>query len=203
MTLFLFHFLPTDALLFIFPPSMAAAKRSRPERQRILLITKEQMDHLHSQVIDGATNAPNGTVSPCLRFSGHTDQEDGSGYPRNITLGKRQRQGYGGRGVYDPSKDPVAHVPFSATWSAGQVLLAHRGELPAEDGREWQASHLCDHPWCVRSGHLVWEVDHENYSRKKCGNKVVCEECGHENFPCKHNPKCLDMSECTCAFHSK
>lgn len=167
---------------------------------RILRLNENQINLLFQQAINGAKEFETGSDSPCLRFAGHTDKK---GYPRNITLGKRQRVGYQGRGKYQKEEDPLMDVPFDATWSAGQVVLVKHSQFPPSDGKVWQASHLCDHPWCVRNDHIIWEVDKDNYDRKKCGFRVVCEKCGHVNLMCKHEPHCFDMTDCKCPLHSR
>jgi hypothetical protein len=91
--------------------------------------------------------------------------------------------------------------PQDYSWSAGQIVLMYHGKLPPS--RTAEASHLCNHPWCIRPRHLCWEEPRNNYARKNCNTWTKCPcVCGQEFNPCRHGPKCLSMKKCDCKAHT-
>jgi len=117
---------------------------------------------------------------------------DKGGYPKNLHLSN-------GLLLAADSHAKVKERGDSAGWCAGAVVLANVNRHAANATDE--ASHLCGHPWCVRASHLVWEAPKANYARKKCNTHHVCSGCNLASNPCRHQPQCLDMHECTCDWH--
>jgi hypothetical protein len=124
-------------------------------------------------------------------------EEDKWGYPKNIRLGTRQQLREGDL-IYDSN----------SSWSAAQLVLFRNGRRPDfetyPDPKQWEASHLCNHPWCVNLDHLVWEHILNNTARKNCRTWITCPcGCNHSFNPCIHEPKCITMKACKCTYHSK
>jgi hypothetical protein len=118
-------------------------------------------------------------------------------YPGNIRLGKRKQRNEGDL-KYNPN----------TSWSAAQLVLFYHDRKPDletyPNPKEWEASHLCNHPWCVNLDHLLWEHIKKNAGRKNCRTWITCPcPCNHSFNPCNHEPKCITMKACKCKFHTK
>jgi len=125
----------------------------------------------------------------CIRSPLSMDQ---NGRTKNLRLPKYMQQDEG-----DLEIDPEFQ------WTPGQILLIADSEFPDSDIME--ASHLCDHNFCVNVKHLVWEPRPNNQQRKNCNTWTTCTcGCGHSFNPCKHRPKqCIPMGYCRCPKHFK
>jgi len=111
------------------------------------------------------------------------------GYPKGLRLGKKQQKG---------PNDYRCSPDFN--WSPAQVMLVYIGIIPASDDLE--ASHLCNHNWCVNPNHLLWETRGENLSRRNCVVWTTCPcGCNYSFNPCKHVPQCLPLYLCNCQKH--
>jgi hypothetical protein len=114
---------------------------------------------------------------------------DPKGYPKGLRLGKSQQKGPG---------DFKCNPNFN--WSPAQIVLVYNGIIPASLNLE--ASHLCNHNWCVNPNHLLWETREDNLSRRNCiiWTKCPC-GCNHSFNPCIHVPQCLPLKYCNCKKH--
>src|SRR6185369_294956 len=119
---------------------------------------------------------------------------DENGYPKNIRLGKRQQQ-----------DEDDFKCSAKRPWPAGQLVLIYHGyepDLSLYKKEDWEASHLCNHPFCVNLDHLVWEHRIYNARRKNCRIWTTCPcGCNHSFNPCTHNPKCIALKDCKCVKH--
>jgi len=119
---------------------------------------------------------------------------DPKGYPKNLRLPLREQKGEDG--WKGNPKDQ---------WPAAQVVLMKNGfkpDLSLYKKEDWEASHLCNHPWCVNINHLIWEHRKYNAYRKNCVTWTTCPcGCNHSYNPCIHSPKCIPMKKCTCVNH--
>jgi len=90
--------------------------------------------------------------------------------------------------------------PEDFNWPATHIVLMYHGIAPSS--RTNEASHLCNHTWCVRRKHLQWQEPRDNYARKNCNTWTKCPcGCKHKFNPCKHNPQCYSMRKCNCKVH--
>jgi len=107
---------------------------------------------------------------------------DSNGYPKGLKLDS------------NPQKE----------WSPAQVSLALDGRFPVL-GEEAvsEASHLCNHSFCINPDHLCWESRAQNMNRKNCCTWMTCpyDSCGRSFNPCKHVPQCVSFPNCQCKKH--
>ena len=54
-----------------------------------------------------------------------------------------------------------------------------------------QASHLCCHPTCTVTSHVVPETAEENNRRKNCAVYGGCTHCSKMVLVCSHSPECI------------
>lgn len=113
------------------------------------------------------------------------------GYPKSLRLGKKN---------LEPGQNFGVNKPEEYNWPPTHIVLMFNGEFPPSTTAE--ASHLCNHTWCVRKRHLRWEEPKANYARKNCNTWTQCPcPCNNKFNPCKHNPQCLSMRKCNCNVH--
>jgi len=129
--------------------------------------------------------------SECLKSNLSLDP---NGYCKNLRLMKKGLK----HGIFTPEmKKKKCFSKEDFQWSATGLVLVKNGHDPPASNHE--ASHLCNHPWCLNVKHLVWETPKKNYKRKNCITETTCPcPCGHTFNPCKHNPQCIkcNIHEC-------
>jgi hypothetical protein len=169
-------------------------KRRIHEKNSLILTTlnREQLDYLVARIKRNWKVFRPSTTSHVECYRSTLSLDGRRGYPKSLRLtNKLLRQ----------SEDPLlSDIDSKYSWNAAGVMLVDSGKLPENATDE--ASHLCNHPWCVNPEHLVWESPKKNYSRKNCNTHFEC-ECGKVSNPCTHSPQCLDLFDCTCDWHKK
>jgi hypothetical protein len=168
----------------------ASGKQAAKDSTAVSKMTEAQFEHLRGRLCRGlriVKPSPAAPESTWCHVS--TLTRDQGGYPKNLVLNDKLLKG----------ADPAVAARGLKGWCAGAVVLAASGEHAKHATDE--ASHLCNHPWCVRRSHLLWETPTANYSRKNCKTHHICSNCSHVDNPCVHTPQCLDMHGCPCDWH--
>ena len=148
----------------------------------------EQIQHLYNRVMRDVQESPQG----CCYLS--TLPLDGKGgcYPKSLWLDQAH---------LDARRGHSLERPKTFGYNSGAVVLLKHGHSAPDAASE--VSHLCEHPWCVRPEHIIWESRKDNGKRKNCNTRTKCPscDCGASFNPCKHIPQCLDMTDCACSRH--
>lgn len=119
----------------------------------------------------------------------HFQEEHRRAYPRYACHAwKRLQQKY-----LDAQQD---HTDIGKSGNfAGIEVLLHRLACGLHNGicnyPQYEASHRCNHPWCVNPKHLVWQTPLDNSDKKNCCTNANC---------CSHEPKCITCSIQDCAY---
>jgi len=177
---------------------ISKARPSQAKSTKTLLVSKdstlynrlspEQIKELHGKIMANSKRSPQGCLLSGLPLDGK------GGYPKSLRLTKDFLKAFKG---HCTERD----VTFG--YNAAAVTLVHDQQLAP--GVASEASHTCEHPWCVEKTHLLWEDRTANGRRKNCKTRVKC-PCGCDvTFnPCDHPTKqCLDMTGCQCPRHSE
>lgn len=127
----------------------------------------------------------------CLRSSKLS--LDPKGYPKNLRLGRKGIR----QGNFTPAMAGMhCFTKEDFQWSATGLVLVRDGRRAP--GPKWEASHTCNHPWCLNKDHLLWEIPQSNYKRKNCVTQTECPKCQHSFSPCVHDPPCLPCGILNC-----
>jgi len=121
---------------------------------------------------------------------------DPKGYPKNLRLMKK---GVEKARLTDEMKTMHCFTTPEFQWSATGLALVKDGRLPPASN--YEASHTCNHPWCLNDEHLLWEEPRMNYKRKNCLQLTDCPNCKHSFSPCIHNPPCIPCTLPNCKYH--
>jgi len=121
---------------------------------------------------------------------------DPKGYPKNLRL---MKTGLKNAKLTDEMKEMLCFQKPEFQWSATGLALVMDGRPPPDS--HFEASHTCNHPWCLNSEHLLWEEPRMNYKRKNCLQSTDCPQCNHSFCPCVHDPKCLLCTIPNCKYH--
>jgi hypothetical protein len=108
---------------------------------------------------------------------------DPKGYPKNLRLMKK---GLEQAQLTDEMKEMLCFTKPEFQWSATGLALVKDGRLPPAS--HYEASHTCNHPWCLNDEHLLWEEPRMNYKRKNCLQSTECPNCQHTTLPHKNKP---------------
>lgn len=144
-----------------------------------------QVDYLFGRINRVIKETPQG----CFLSDLPLDQK--GGYPKSLRLKKNFL-------IAPLGHDTSREVTFG--YNAAAIVLVKDGKQAPDETSE--ASHLCEHPWCVNAAHILWETRQDNGKRKNCNTRTTC-TCGCNNVfnPCRHTPACLDMTDCPCFRH--
>lgn len=157
----------------------------------MLSLSEAQIDHLWNRIREGATWIENGEKDNFLWCLKSTLPLDTRGYPKSLRLTKAMGD-----------EDGVCWVPSSFGWPPAQIAMLWNNKIPPSNDVE--ASHLCNHTWCLNPEHLVWETRATNAARKNCRIWTTCPcPCNKGFNPCTHEPKCTPLKYCFCDVHVK
>ncbi len=121
---------------------------------------------------------------------------DSKGYPKNLRLMKK---GLAKGKITSEMKAMPCFQKEDFQWSATGLVLIRDQRHPPDS--HWEASHTCNHPWCLNPKHLLWEEPQMNYKRKNCLTATRCPTCQHGFNPCVHQPKCELCTIPDCQYH--
>jgi len=92
---------------------------------------------------------------------------------------------------YDKAKTLHKKKNSESNFTGVEVLL-HRLVCGLKHGKctypMYEASHLCNHPWCVNPKHLTWATPPDNHARKNC------------RVSCQHKPSCVVCKIKNCSY---
>jgi len=78
---------------------------------------------------------------------------DSKGYCKNLRLMKKGLE----KGTFTKEMSKKkCFIKKDYQWSATGLVLVKNGQYPSDANNE--ASHLCNHPWCLNVKHLLWEI---------------------------------------------
>jgi len=168
------------------------SKRQRPKDSTVLSkLSTGQIAHLQKRIKDGLIVERCGTMEEDSWCHRSTLPLDSGGYPKSLRLTQKA--------IGTNANADIVDRGVTFNWNAAGVVLVADGRHAADCSDE--ASHLCNHPWCVRPEHLLWETPKDNYRRKNCTTFFVCSVCSTSHNPCRHDPQCVDQHLCDCEAH--
>jgi len=172
-------------------------KREKKDVTSLLDLKKSELVEFLWKKVLGKNNQLS-TVEHCACLKG-TLPLDSKGYCKNLRLMKKGIGQWKMNLFSDERKQKPWFTKASYQWSATGLALVKAGHDPPDS--HYEASHLCNHPWCLNAEHLRWEIPTKNYKRKNCNANTTCPNCQHKFNPCVHNPMCLPCNIPNCSYH--